>query len=102
VHLLADDALTNLVLADAFGVPHTTTGAELQQRPRLQPCSLNGATGSRAVAGTGSPGEQIPDVVESSVRVSGIATGPLGRDRNGRLVDEDEGVDRRIRDARRT
>src|SRR5918994_1444980 len=79
------------------GVPRS----ELQERSGLQPRTLHRATWTGAVAGTGLAREQVPQVVEPTVRMLGIHARPLLSDGNDALVNEDEGVYLGIRDGPR-
>src|SRR5215218_2842896 len=100
-HLAAGLALPELVFADPFRVPHAAARSELQERSGLQPRALHRATWTGAVAGTGLARDQVPQVVEPTVRVLGVHARPLRSDGNDALMDEDEGVYLRIRDGPR-
>jgi hypothetical protein len=96
---LADLPLAQLVLANAFGVPHATTSADLQERSRLQPRALDCAAGTGGVTRARAPRQEVPEIVEPAMGMACVQRGALGRDRDDGFVHEDEGIHLRIRNA---
>src|SRR6266446_5815555 len=91
-HLCAGLALFELVLAEAFRMPHAATGSDLEERTFLEPRPLHGAARTSAVTGARAARDRIPEVVEPAVGVPGVLIGLLGTDLDRCLVDQDVGV----------
>jgi hypothetical protein len=99
-HLGADLALGQLVLPEALRVQHATAGANFQEGSFVQFRPLHAAAGTGAVTRARGARDRIPDVVEPTVWVDRVLVCLLRRDSDGRLVDEDVGIDHRVRDSR--
>jgi hypothetical protein len=92
--------LLELIGPDRLGVPYTSSSPEREQRTLGEPRSLHRATRSGAMAGAGRPLEDVPQVVESSVRVLRVDVRQSRRP-DASLVDEEEWIDVLVCDSRR-
>src|SRR5260370_40413872 len=91
-------ALTDLVRADLLRVPNAAAGSELEQGSSLESHAFRRTVRTGALAGAGFAREQVPQVVESTMRMPGVHARKLRADGHDGLVDEDARDHHRIQD----
>ena len=89
------EAFRALLRADPLGVPRALPGPEREERALGQPCPFDRAVGSGAVTGARRALEDVPEVVEPTVRVLGVDVLQF-RKPEACLVHEDERVHLRV------